>query len=108
MPFDWRVALFGHPRPDPPRTELAAGGLLSFAQPQGHTVELLEVTPHGGDLHLVVARVDGHPFRNYVPTGDIRDEEPDIQRRVIARRVRAMATPRPRSPILTGKEVGLP
>ncbi len=107
MPFDWKAALFGTPKQ--PSDELAAGGLMAFAtRAPGHTVELLQVTPHGGDLHLVVATVDGQPFRNYVPTGDIRDEEPQVQRRVIARRVRAMSTrPRP-GPALTGTEGGLP
>lgn len=90
MPFDWKTALLGPPR----------GG--------GHTVELLEVTPHGGDLHLVAAAVDGKPFRNYVPTGDIRGEEPHVQRRVIASRVLAMTSEPKREPALTGKEVGLP
>lgn len=107
MPFDWRTALFGPPKPEA-AGELAAGGLLALGRAPGHTVELLQVTPHGGDLHLVVATIDGKPFRNYVPTGDIRDEEPAVQRRIIARRVRALVREIPTSPPLTGKEVGLP
>lgn len=108
MPIDWKTVLFGRPKRPEKSTELAAEGLLAALRPVGHTVELLDVTPHGGDLHLVVATVDGAPFRNYVPTGDIHGEKPEIQRRIIARRVRAMATRPPHAPSLTGKEVGLP
>ena len=54
-------------------------------------VELREVTPHGGDLHLVVATVDGKPFRNYVPTGDIAALGDPLFRTALAARVRRLA-----------------
>lgn len=76
--------------------------------PAGITVELLEVIPHGGDRHLVRATVDGEPFREYVPTGDLRRLEPAAQRRMIAHRVRAMHRPPAATPDLTGREERIP
>jgi hypothetical protein len=70
-------------------------------------VVLREVTPHGADQMLVVATVDGRPFRNYVPTADIAPLPPDLLRRALAARVRrlAQATPDPDpGPNLTGTE----
>jgi hypothetical protein len=70
-------------------------------------VVLREVIPHGGDLALVTATVDGRPFHNYVPTADIAPLPPDLLRRALAARVRrlAQATPDPDpGPNLTGTE----
>lgn len=74
----------------------------------GITVDLLEVIPHGGDRHLVVATIDGTPFREYVKTGDLRHLPPDQMRRAIAHRVRQMARPEPTVPTLTGREERIP
>jgi hypothetical protein len=70
-------------------------------------VELREVIPHGADQMLVVATVDGRPFRNYVPIGDIASLEPALLRRALAARVRRLATAKPDptpAPDLTGTE----
>lgn len=90
---DWKTLLLG-PDKAPPTA--------------GHTVDLLEVTPHGGDLHLVTATVDGQPFRGYIPTGDLRQAPVAVQRRMIAHRVRAAHKPAPAAPSLTGREERLP
>ena len=74
----------------------------------GVTVDLLEVTPHGGDLHLVSATVDGVPFQNYVPSGDLRGLDPDALRRALAIRVRGMVKPPVEPPALTGREERIP
>lgn len=108
----WRTRLFGgRPAPSDPKTapRAFAPQLAEFFAPRvGHTVELLEVTPHGGDLHLVVATVDGRPFREYIPTGDLAGDDPAAARRAIARRVRQKALPPAAPSDLTGREVGLP
>jgi hypothetical protein len=68
-------------------------------------VELREVIPHGADQLLVVATVDGRPFRNYIPIGDIASLEPALLRRALASRVRRLAKPGPApAPDLTGTE----
>lgn len=103
-----KTLLFGPAPGSPPPPAAPPPAWPAFGPRAGHAVELLSVTPHGADLHLVVATVDGEPFRNFVPSGDIRGEEPAVQRRILARRVRALHKPAPPAPVLTGREQGLP